>query len=194
MNQNLLKYNHEVIPNFISSIDAKNLAEEFKVNDNYYKFKGDTLAPNSASSYNYLPSLELLVNKVSEVSRIAGEQVLPTFSYGRIYRKGSKLKKHIDRPSSEVTVTLHLHGDKPWPICIETPDGEEVCIDLNPGDAMIYLGCIAKHWRPEFKGSEYTQFILNYVRSRGCYGVTYFDKANCDGRPDILKKEYDLHR
>ena len=87
MNQNLLKYNHEVIPNFISSIDAKNLAEEFKVNDNYYKFKGDTLAPNSASSYNYLPSLELLVNKVSEVSRIAGEQVLPTFSYGRIYRK-----------------------------------------------------------------------------------------------------------
>ena len=39
MNQNLLKYNHEVIPNFISSIDAKNLAEEFKVNDNYYKFK-----------------------------------------------------------------------------------------------------------------------------------------------------------
>ena len=46
MNQNLLKYNHEVIPNFISSIDAKNLAEEFKVNDNYFKFKGSKVENN----------------------------------------------------------------------------------------------------------------------------------------------------
>ena len=76
MNQNLLKCHYEVIPNFISSTDAKKLAEEFKVNDNHFKFKGDVQAPNSASAYNYLPSLELLVNKVSEVSRIAGEQVL----------------------------------------------------------------------------------------------------------------------
>ena len=112
MNQNLLKC-YEVIPNFISSTDAKKLAEEFKVNDNHFKFKGDVQAPNSASAYNYLPSLELLVNKVSEVSRIAGEQVLPTFSYGRIYREGSELIKHIDRPSSEVTITLHLNGDSP---------------------------------------------------------------------------------
>ena len=108
MNQNLLKCHYEVIPNFISSTDAKKLAEEFKVNDNYFKFKGDVQAPNSASAYNYLPSLELLVNKVSEVSHIAGEQVLPTFSYGRIYREGSELIKHIDRPSSEVTITLPL--------------------------------------------------------------------------------------
>ena len=68
------------------------------------------------------------------------------------------------------------------PICIETPDGEDVC-----GDAMIYLGCIATHWRPKFEGNEYSQFILNYVRSRGCYGV---DKLKCDERPDLLKKEY----
>lgn len=190
MNQNLLKCHYEVIPNFISSTDAKKLAEEFKVNDNYFKFKGDVQAPNSASAYNYLPSLELLVNKVSEVSRIAGEQVLPTFSYGRIYREGSELIKHIDRPSSEVTITLHLNGDSPWPICIETPDGEDVCVNLNPGDAMIYLGCIATHWRPKFEGNEYSQFILNYVRSRGCYGGTYFDKLKCDERPDLLKKEY----
>ena len=47
MNQNLLKC-YEVIPNFISSTDAKKLAEEFKVNDNYFKFKGDVQAPNSA--------------------------------------------------------------------------------------------------------------------------------------------------
>ena len=74
------------------------------------------------------------------------------------------------------------------PICIEA-DGEDVCINLNPV-MHIHLGCIATHWRPKFEGNEYSQFILNYVRSRGCYGGTYFDKSKCDERPDLLKKEY----
>ncbi len=42
---------------------------------------------------------------------------------------------------------------------------------------MLYLGCIAPHWRDEYVGKEYAQFFLHYVRSRGSAAVSYFDKG-----------------
>ena len=52
----------------------------------------------------------------------------------------------------EISLTVNLDGDEEWPIWIETPDGKEVRVSLKPGDAMIYLGCTARHWREEYKG------------------------------------------
>ena len=46
---------------------------------------------------------------------------------------------------------------------------------LGPGDAMIYLGCIAPHWRDRFFGKEYIHSFLHYVRSDGMLD-NYFDK------------------
>lgn len=191
MNIDLLENNYLVVPEFISKQEAKKIEKEFFICDSVYKFSGDPQAPNSASLYNYLPALEILANKTSTISELVGETVLPTYTYGRIYRENSDLEIHTDRPACEISVTLHIGGDKPWAIWIKTPENENRCVNLNPGDAMIYLGCIAPHWRDEYLGKNYTQFFLHYVRSRGLFANAYFDKEKdvCENMVK-LKGEY----
>ena len=50
---------------------------------------------------------------------------------------------------------------------------------------MLYLGCVADHWRNQFLGKEYVQVFLHYVRSRGDKAYTYFDKK----KDSLIKKE-----
>lgn len=196
MKLELLKNNYMVVPGFIDTDYAKRLETEFVVTDAKFNFNGDEQAPNSASCFNFHPAVELLANKTSTVSELIGETVLPTYTYSRIYRNGSILQKHTDRPSCEISMTVHLGGDKPWAIWVETPEREKKCVTLNPGDAMLYLGCVAPHWRKEFEGDYYAQIFLHYVRSRGLYGGTYFDRLPTHDIEDheALREEYETMR
>lgn len=178
LNEFLLKDNYLIIEQFIPKERAIQLSKEFRDCDDFYEFPGDRQALNSASIYNYLPSLEILCEKTPEISHYIGETVLPTYTYSRIYKNNSELLKHTDRPACEISVTLHLDGDESWPIWIETPEGNTRCVRLNPGDAMIYLGCVAPHWRDVYRGEWYAQIFLHYVRSRGECGFAYFDKIS----------------
>ena len=180
MNLDLITNNYLVIRELIPEERAIKLANEFKKTDEHEKFDGDTQAPNSAAVYNYIPALELLCEKVPEISNKIEETVLPTYCYSRIYRRGSTLESHTDRPACEISLTLHLDGDMPWSIWVKTPEGNTRCVTLNPGDAMIYLGCVAEHWRDIYRGEWYAQMFLHYVRSRGSCGYSYFDKKRKD--------------
>ena len=117
-----------------------------------------------------------MCEKTPEISEILEETVLPTYTYARVYKNGSILEKHKDRDACEISLTLHLGGDNPWPICIKTPEGENNCVVIEPGDAIMYRGTIAEHWRDAYVGEEYVQVFLHYVRSRGECSYTYFDK------------------
>lgn len=176
MNTTLTENNYIYIPNFISEASAKIMASNFKKHCEDNNVTGDSQAENSSSEYNFIDFLEMLCEKSPIVSQIIGETVLPTYSYARVYRNGSILKKHKDRDACEISLTIHLDGDKEWPIYIETPKGEEVELILKPGDAMLYLGCVSDHWRNQFLGREYIQVFLHYVRSRGNKSYAYFDK------------------
>ena len=178
MKKTLEDNNYIVIRNFISKDRALNLFLEYA---NYCKnndVEGDSQCPNCFSTYDCIPFLELLCEKTPVVSHVIEETVLPTYSYARLYKNGSILEKHTDRDACEISLTLHLHGDQSWPIWIETPSGEEVSVDLKSGDAMLYLGRKAPHWRDEYGGQHYTQVFLHYVRSRGDCCHEYFDKLN----------------
>jgi predicted 2-oxoglutarate/Fe(II)-dependent dioxygenase YbiX len=187
MNKILLENNYIIIPNFINPHKAALLENEYRKYCNNSNVDGDSQAPNSHSSYNYISFLELLCEKTQEVSSILEEKVLPTYAYSRVYHKGSILERHKDRDACEISLTLHLGSDSPWEIYIETPSGEERCVNLHPGDAMLYLGKIAEHWRNEFKGEYHTQVFLHYVRSRGDCCYAYFDKDKCT---DESKKDF----
>jgi hypothetical protein len=188
MNSFLKENNYLVIPNFINYSRAKNLAEEFKNFVSNNNISGDDQVPLSSSNYNYISFLELLCEKTPEVSKQLEETVLPTYVYSRIYKNQSILNSHVDRDACEISLTLHLGGDASWPIWIETPQGEKRSIQLNPGDAMMYLGCKASHWREEYAGEWYAQAFLHYVRSRGEKSYAYFDKTdqeNCTESNDL---------
>jgi hypothetical protein len=186
LNQELVDNNYLVIRNFISSDRAKQLSDEYKEYCENNSVAGDDQSPNSHSFHNYISFLELLCEKTPQVSSIIGETVLPTYSYSRVYKQKSELVKHTDRDACEISLTVHLNGDSEWPIFILTPSGETRSVVLNPGDAMIYRGCIAPHWREKFNGEWYTQVFLHYVLSRGKRSYAYFDKER---RSDIVEIE-----
>jgi len=154
MNKELAKNSYIKIPKFITKTRAAKLRKEFTEFCKKENMQGDQQAPNSAATYNYLGFLELLCEKVPELSKIVETTLLPTYTYARVYGEKSVLVKHKDRHACEISITLHLGGDAEWPIYIETPAGVHAKVDMEPGDAMVYLGCDAFHWRDEFQGKD----------------------------------------
>ena len=121
-----------------------------------------------------------------------GMDLVPTYSYTRLYEKGNILKRHKDRPSCEISTTLHLGGDL-WPIFLDpsganfvideyenihkpgAPNG--VRIDLKVGDMLIYSGWELEHWREPFQGTICSQVFLHYNHANGPFAKTnLFDK------------------
>ena len=168
-----------VIDDFISDAQANELFNKFAEVYKAYPqdFINDAQCPLSLGIYDMWEFVELLVNKIPAIAEAIEEPVFPTYSYARLYKGGDELKKHTDRESCEVSVTLHLGSDGvEWPIWFEKPNGELVSLNLKPGQGALYLGMITPHWREKYEGSDYRQVFLHYVKARGANRMYYFDK------------------
>ena len=143
----------------------------------------DEQIPNTYSMYGD-PTFDTLLMKVLPVmKRETGLDVVPTYSYARMYKRGDELKRHKDRPSCEISTTLHLGGE-PWPIFVE---GTEVLLDI--GDMLIYEGCKLEHWRKPFEGENCGQVFLHYNNVNGPNNnINIFDGREKLGLPAWRKK------
>ena len=143
----------------------------------------DEQIPNTYSIYGD-PVFDTLLMKVLPImNKETGLEVVPTYSYARIYKKGDILHKHKDRPSCEISTTLSLGGD-PWPIFLE---GKQV--DLDVGDMLIYEGCKLEHWRESFEGDNCGQVFLHYNNVNGQFkDINIFDGREKLGLPAWVKK------
>jgi hypothetical protein len=177
VNIQLEQNNFLFVPGFIDLERAQVLQKQFVELEQTGQYSKDEQAPNSPAIYNFKPFLELLCQKTNEVTNLIEEQVLPTYTYARIYKNGEVLARHRDRPACEISLTVNIGSDAPWGISIQKPSGDETTLNLNSGDAMLYLGCVADHWRDKpFTGQNYSQVFLHYVRSGGPNAWAYFDK------------------
>jgi hypothetical protein len=176
MQLQIIQNNYLHVPDFITSDLASALSKKFKDHCVKFNLHGDPQALNSNSMYNFMPFVRLLIEKIPEVSELLGEKVLPTYTYARVYKEGSELIRHRDRPACEISLTLNLSKDSDWPIYFQRPDGSETSVELKPGDAVMYLGCQSDHWRNKFEGQECVQVFMHYVRSHGSKSWAFFDK------------------
>ena len=129
----------------------------------------DPQVPETYSHYSDIAMETLLEKLVEPMSKETGLNLIPSYPYALIYKKGYLLKRHKDRYSCEVSMTMNLGGD-PWPIYLEPSgetDKEGVKIDLEPGDALIYRGCEVEHWREAFEGENCGQVFLHYNDASG---------------------------
>tara|TARA_R100000808_G_C2155495_1_gene168233 strand:- start:7896 stop:8579 length:684 start_codon:yes stop_codon:yes gene_type:complete len=112
-----------------------------------------------------------------------GEELYPTYSYMRYYKKGQGLPVHTDRVTCEISATMHIGStgsNNPWPIYIESPvDRYE--ITQNPGDIAFYAGTENKHWRDKFTGDWFYQWHLHWVRKSSIWG----EELKFDTRPAL---------
>jgi len=195
MKQNIIDNNYLLIKNFISQERAVKLSDEFKQYCIDNNIDGDPMISDTPAKYNYISFLELLCEKTVNISELIEETVLPSYSYARIYKNNDSLIKHVDRDACDISITLHLDGDEKWSIFVEDPNGKENEINLERGDALLYLGCDAPHWRNSYSGTFYSQVFLHYVRSRSERSYAFFNnkiedffKLKLDNNVEYLKR------
>ena len=75
----------------------------------------DKQVPNTYSHYSDFFMETLMMKVFSIMQERTNLRLVPCYTYTRIYKKGDILHRHKDRPSCEISTTLHLGGD-PWPI------------------------------------------------------------------------------
>tara|TARA_R100000687_G_scaffold67843_1_gene56982 strand:- start:209 stop:721 length:513 start_codon:yes stop_codon:yes gene_type:complete len=125
----------------------------------------DNQVPNTPAFYNDLVMKNLLCYLLPDMKKHTGIDLIPTYAYLRVYKIGDELKKHTDRNSCEISVTLTLRrelNEDIWPIYVETDTVHKV--ELEMGDGLIYKGIESPHWRDKFEGSGLAQVFLHYVR------------------------------
>jgi len=152
----------------------------------------DAQIPNTYSHYADLVMETLMSRTLPIMKKVTGLELIPCYTYARIYKFGDELHRHKDRPSCEISGTMNLGGD-PWPIKLE-PSGETglegVTVDLNPGDMLIYRGTHVEHWRDPFQGYDCGQVFIHYNDSNGPFGnVNLNDKRPMLGLPGWFKKD-----
>ena len=161
--------------------------------------RDDPQAPGVYSKYADWVMETLLQHMIPIMKEKTEMNLIPTYSFTRLYEKGSILKRHKDRPSCEISTTLHLGGDE-WPIFLD-PSGADyvvdeykqtikpgapkgVRVDLKIGDMLIYSGCELEHWREPFQGNVCSQVFLHYNHANGPFAKTNFlDKRPILGTP-----------
>jgi hypothetical protein len=169
-------FKYKIIKNFLSKdeIDLLSLYCEIKHRTNLVNFDVKDSGVGATYFYGDAVMESLMLKNKNLVEKESGKKLLPTCSFWRCYTKHSDLKKHTDRPSCEISVTVNIGGDgTPWPIFM---DGAQ--LNLEKGDGALYLGCELEHWREEFKGDHYFQTFLHYVDEEGENTEHYMDKRN----------------
>jgi hypothetical protein len=162
---NIKNLKYKLIKNFLTKEEIKLLGAycEIKHRLNFDSF--DFNQNDNGDTYFYGDPLmeSLMINKLKLMQKETGLELLCTYAFWRMYTVNADLKKHKDRPSCEISVTVMIASDgTKWPIYM---DGTE--INMEPGDAVIYLGCEIEHWREEFKGNYHIQTFLHYVDKNG---------------------------
>ena len=172
---------------FKSTFDTENYDPDW--DGNFF----DHQAPGCYSVYGDVLMDTVLAASRPAIEKYTGLELLPNYSYWRLYQKGIDLKRHKDRGSCEISITLCLgyntsnlnqteYANYDWPMFVETNEFEgtdSVPVNMKPGDMIIYRGCEVDHWREPFLGLNHAQVFLHYNDKNGPIPNMY------DGRPCI---------
>lgn len=196
-----------VLRNLISKDKAKNLADSIKNFINNHDAKTDSLCPDSKSVHGHHDADALLEELTPIISSASGKNLIPTYSYARIYTNGNNLPKHTDRPSCQYSISLCLDMDgSPWPIYMaEIADAETgtpyerhgvtnymknpKSVDLEIGDAVLYLGNDMVHYREPFQGVEQIQVFMHWVDADGPHADFAYDGRLALSHKDVAVVE-----
>lgn len=160
--------------------EIRGLVEYWGDKENLYNYSPEegqvdgSLATYSHPQYRQIHSLVRL-----KLEKIIGRKLYNTYYYDRFYFPDQSLTIHTDRPSCEISVSVHISSNAtwPWPLWIETPYGENHSCILEPGDGMVYKGCERPHWREPLPGKEHKPSWLDKIRKKEFYDDTYYHQV-----------------
>ena len=168
---------------------------------NKKKFTIDSQTSSLVSEHGDYLMETLMDMSTPVIEQNVGKKLWPTYSFFRIYDKGSDLKVHTDRASCEYTVALCLGADPvdvPYEIFVGEVDessdykyfneaGEFQRYKINnkfpmlPNNAVIFKGMDKIHWREMCTHDHFVTVFLHYVDQEGPYKDFKFDKRSMLG-------------
>ena len=170
-----------LLTDVISKDTCKKLTEHMFELEKQGKTQKDPQCPLSDSVYGD-PVLDgILENLAKPLGTMLGVELLPTYTYARIYRNGEVLERHTDRPACEISGTLTLGYDSNselWPInvSLDPDDKYGISIGIPVGSILMYRGNEVTHWRPAYRGNWQTQVFFHYVDANGPHKDWKYDK------------------
>jgi len=139
---------------------------------------GDGQSAARYSAYNDPVGRFVHARLAGAMSALAGQPVVPSFSYFFSYLEGAALEPHKDRAQAEFSISLQIdHAPEPapnpaldpaagtgWPLAFTFDDGRAAAADLGIGDAVLYHGRALTHHRgPLGPGQRSSVLVLEYV-------------------------------
>jgi len=168
---------------------------------NKKKFEIDSQTNSLISEHGDFLMETLMDMSTPVVEQNVGKKLFPTYSFFRIYDKGSDLKVHTDRESCEYTVALCLGADpvdQPYEIFVGEEDESsdykyyddkknfnryriDYKFPMLPNNAVIFKGMEKIHWREICTHDHFMTVFLHYVDQEGPYKEFRFDKREMLG-------------
>jgi hypothetical protein len=154
--------------------------------------------------YHYPMFTSLLWGMTPAIESLVGEELLPTYCYFRLYRKGDICRVHGDRPACEhsISLTLAYSDDLAWPLEVarnvtDRPysraddrflvEDRAAAVDMAAGDAVLYQGVSRHHGRTTPNPNRWSAHLfLHWVARNGPYASEAFD-----GQPPPSSVDFD---
>lgn len=152
--------------------------------------------------YRYKPMMSFLWGLTPAMNAVTGLELLPTYSFLRIYQAGDICRVHSDRSACEhsLSLTLGYSDGKVWnfevgsnqltePLPFDETFADErfSSLAMNPGDAVLYKGTEYRHGRTTPNPNRWSaHMFLHWVDRDGPHGACAFDGVELPpGRPEF---------
>ena len=182
----------EVARAFMSRVKAATRGVPIPLSAPQYRPAVLQRAAFDVSSQNFEPMNFFLWALTPTIGRVLGRELLPTYVYFRIYRKGDICRVHSDRPASEhgVSLTLEYSDSKVWdlqmgkqrieslyPLADDFGSDPYASIGMEVGDAVLYQASKRAHGRIVPNPNSWSAHLfLFFVDRDGPYRNYAFDE------------------
>jgi hypothetical protein len=138
--------------------------------------EGDGQVDGAPCEYADPVAEQMLSAKASYLGDLLHLDLVPSYSYLRLYRPGDRLPAHRDRPACEITVSTSLAADPQWPLQILVgAHVVEYC--PPPRGAVVFRGHELLHWRDALSGERPIAHVLfHYVQRHGLCRSWAYDR------------------
>lgn len=150
---------------------------------------------------NYPPLLGLHWGLTSMIAEKASRDLLPSFSFFRLYFAGDICRVHSDRPACEVSLSLTLAYSEglPWELSIArtgVKDRQTIVDDFGdepheafttmPGDGVLYYGSNHRHGRVTPNPNRWSAHLfLHWVARDGPHSDEAFERLELRDAPSF---------
>ena len=135
-------------------------------NQNALNFEGNDAHYGNSYGVARIPEFEQVLHALTPLMqhKTGWTNIVAENSYTRIYLNGSDLKKHVDRPGLDITLSVCTFTNigHPWPLFVEDETGKVHSIETTPGDGALMLGTKYQHWRDKLVANPQQMVIQSF--------------------------------